>query len=147
MMLAELTGLEIGSIITGFVFGAIGLLIAGVSAFRKQDVKLDQPVNITITEELHKVFAGKDVFDKHVAENSARHAELFSRIGAAAGGAENKISAEVTQIHARINLLDKSNSRLEATTELQNEKLNIMDDKLDGMPERIIATLKNTGAI
>ena len=80
MMLAELTGLEIGSIVTGFVFGSIGLLIAGVAAFKKTEVAVDQPVSVEVIEALHKQFAAKNEFDRHVLENSDRHALIFAKI-------------------------------------------------------------------
>lgn len=128
--------------------GTIGAMIVMIIALnKKQEVKVDQPVSITITEELHNSFAAKESFDKHCEENRREIENIFSKIGGVDRGAGNKISAEVTAIHARINLLDKSSGRLEATTELQNEKLKSMDSKLDGMPDRVIATLRNTGAI
>lgn len=130
------------------VVSTVGLfVVALIALMKKQDVKIEQPVSITITEELHKSFAARDVFERHCEENKREHENIFSRIGGVDRDSGAKITSEVTAIHARINLLDKSNGRLEATTELQNQQLKSMNDKLDGMPDRVIATLKNTGAI
>ncbi len=137
MMLAELTGLETGSLIVGFVFGAIGLALTGISVFGKAQVRVEQPVAITLTEELHKSFAAREVFEKHVEDNRRDHENIFSKIGGVDRGSGAKISTEVTAIHARINLLDKSNSRLEATTEMQNQTLSQITADVKRILERM----------
>jgi hypothetical protein len=48
---------------------AIAACVVSVIALnKKQDVKVEQPVSITVTEELHDMFAAKDVFEKHCEE-------------------------------------------------------------------------------
>jgi hypothetical protein len=124
------------------IAGAAALAYYLKETFWKGD-KNPQPFEVTKA----KQYVHKDDFDHFANENKREHENIFSKIGGVDRGSGVKISAEVAQIHARINLLDKSNARLEATSETQNEQLKSLDTKLDGMPERVIATLKNTGAI
>jgi len=143
MMLAEIST---GELVSNGV--ALGLfVVALVALFKKNDVKVEQPITVKVIEALHDKFASKVEFDRQAEENKREHENLFSKIGGVDRGFAQKVTNEVTAIHARINLLDKSSGRLEATTELQNEQLSALDKKLDGIPDRVIATLKNTGAI
>jgi uncharacterized membrane-anchored protein YhcB (DUF1043 family) len=139
MMLAEISPGEMA-----MTAATIGLfVVALIALLKKQEVKVDQPLDVSLVETL----ATKADLKEHIIEDRTEHANLFSKIGGMDRGMAQKISNEVTAIHARINLLDRSNGRLEATTELQNAQLKSLDDKLDAMPERVIATLKNTNAI
>lgn len=117
--------------------GTIGALIIMAAAFnKKQNVQFKQPVNVTISEELHKIFAAKETFDRHVAENKAEHEQLHSRIGGVDRGNGGKLNMEVTAVHVRINAIDKSVSRLEATTELQNQQLAAIQSDIKQLLQR-----------
>ena len=62
--------------------------------------QIQQPVNITITEELHKIFAAKEDFERHVAENGSVHRDLFSKLGGMERGArseDDKIRADLSE--------------------------------------------------
>ena len=74
--------------------------------------QIAQPVNVTITEELHKVFASKPEFENHLKDFREKHNTIWSTLRA-----ENqRISSEVTATREAI-------AGLEATTELQNQTL------------------------
>jgi hypothetical protein len=138
-MFAEVSQMEVWMLISQVVMAlaTVGALLFMAAAFNKrQKVQFQQPVSVTITEELHKVFASKENFDKHIAENRHEHDNIFSKIGGVDRGTGAKISTEVTAIHARINLLDKATGRLEAATEFQNQQLAQMDSKITRLLER-----------
>lgn len=140
MLLAELSGLEIGATICAIVFGALTIVIALISIFRKNDTTIStQPLIIAMQKE----FAGKHEFDAHVAANGAAHEAIFSKIGGVERGGNNKISVEIMAVHSRINGLEKSVGGLESLTQAQNAQLTSMDHKMDQMPSRIIADLRN----
>lgn len=139
-MLADISTGEIWML----VFSGLTVVIMFVGTFfKKTDVKVKQPFDVQIVEKL----ATKDELHALVADNNREHDNLFSKIGGMDRGIAKKISDEVTAIHVRINLLDKSSGRVEATTEAHSKQLEQLDDKVDGIPDRVIATLKNTGAI
>lgn len=145
MMLAELSGLEIGGIICGMVFGAGAMLISIIAVNKKQEVRVDQPVQVTITEELHKVFAAKESFDRHVAENQRQHQQfeadlktdrknnevhistrqktLFDEVKSTRESLEQKLDQKHQENSRRLNEVEKSIGGLEATTEMQNQQL------------------------
>ncbi|MEI8288787.1 MAG: hypothetical protein WCH99_04895 [Verrucomicrobiota bacterium] len=109
MMLAELTGLEIGSIVTGFVFGSIGLLIAGVAAFKKTEVAVDQPISVEIIEELHERFADKQDFNKHVEktekELTAMKEIIRKEIPAMVAEVNKAGEQRIRRVHSRLDPL------------------------------------------
>ena len=112
MMLAELTGLEVGGLICAIAFGGGSLIIAVIALNKKQEVRVEQPLNITITEELHKVFASKPEFEKHLIDFRDKHNEVWRTLRT-----ENqRISDEVTATREAI-------AGLEATSEMQNQTL------------------------
>ena len=81
MMFAELSGLETASLITGFVFGGVGLAIAGVAAFKKGSVEVSpQPFDVRVVEEMHKQFTPKTDFSAHVRDNDKQRGVLHGRI-------------------------------------------------------------------
>lgn len=116
MILAELTGLEIGSLICVIAFGGGSLLVAIVALNKKQEVKVEQPVSITITEELHKVFANREAFNEHVADNKREVENIFSKIGGVERGLAAKIHNEMSAINEdrrrTLELLNRRNERI-----------------------------------
>lgn len=121
-MFAELTGLEIGSIITGFVFGAIGLLIAGVSAFKKQEVRVDQPLNVQLLE----TFVAKSEFTNHVTENKKDFEAMRNEL---------REDRKNNEIHAS----QRSSGIYKKIDDVREE----LSEKIDQMPSKIIADLRN----
>jgi len=103
---------------------------------RKSTTIDGQPVEVKVTEEMHKEFASKKEFEEFTAKAERQRTELWVTLRA-----ENlRLDNNVTVVRENVAALAKS-------TELQNEHLAKMDDKLDAMPDRVIATLRNTGAI
>ena len=90
------------------------VIISIVALNRKQEVKVEQPVSITITEELHKVFANREAFNEHVADNKREHENIFSKIGGVERGLSAKIHGEMTAINEdRRRTLEQLNRRNE----------------------------------
>ena len=77
MMLAELTGLEIGGCIVAMVVGLGGLAIGVISLNKKTPVEISgQPLTVEIVEALHEQFAAKDDFNKHVEKTDKEFAAM-----------------------------------------------------------------------
>jgi hypothetical protein len=136
MMLAEMSGLEIGSVICAIIFGAATLILAIVSIFKKTEVKVEQPVSITITEELHKVFANREAFEKHIGENREDHDKIFSKIGGVERGAATSLEQKVETVRRDVVIVGNQVAALKSQTDLQNQQLARMDSKLDRLAER-----------
>ena len=125
MMLADaITWGQIG------VFSTIAATAVAVAAyFSRSRVEISpQPFEVKAAEQ----FARKHELDR-----------LETLVTTAARDREKKDGL----MHEKINSVDRKVAALERATDLQNDKLSVMDEKLDGMPDRMIATLKNTGAI
>jgi homospermidine synthase len=112
------------------------VVVSIVALSRKQEVKVEQPVTITITEELHKIFAGREVFEKHVAENREDHADIFKKIGGVERGAASTIDQRVEVVRRDLVQVGQQVSGLQSETKLQNQQLARMDAKLDRLTER-----------
>ena len=123
MMLAELSGLEIAGVICGMAFGAGALLISIVAVNKKQEVRVEQPVNVTITEELHKVFASKETFETHVAENKREHDNFFAKLGGVERGAAANLAGRFDKISEELTGQGKDIAGLKKETEMQNQTL------------------------
>ena len=130
---------------------------------------MEQPVSITITEELHKVFAAKDEFDRHVATNhrehdtiraeqkkdrddnqlhvSARQKTLFDEIKSTRASMESKLDQKHAENSTRLNHVEKSIGGLEATTKGQNDQLTRMENTMRDMPGKIVADIVNAKKI
>lgn len=136
MILAEASGLETAGIISAIIVGGFSVIIATIALIKKQQVQVDQPVQVTITEELHKVFAAKEAFEQHVKDDKREHENLFSKIGGVDRGNGEKMSREVGAIHSRINGIEKSLGGLEKAAELQNQQMASLDAKITRILER-----------
>ena len=136
MMLAELTGLEVGGLICAIAFGGGSLIIAVIALNKKQEVRVEQPVSVTISEELHKVFAAKDAFESHVAENKNDHEKMFSKIGGVERGAAASIEQRVEIVRRDLVAVGNQVAGIQSETKLQNQQLARMDAKLDRLAEK-----------
>jgi len=117
--------------------GTIGAMVVSVIALnKKQEVRVQQPVTITITEELHKIFAAREVFEKHVAENREDHDKIFTKIGGVERGAAATIEQRVEVVRRDLVEVGKQVSGLDSKTELQNQQLARIDSKLDRLAEK-----------
>ena len=122
-MLAELTGLEIGGCIVAIVVGVSGLVIGIIGLLKKTEVKVEQPVSVTITEELHKIFAAKEAFETHVAENKKEHENFFTKIGGVERGAAANLAGRFDRISEELIEQGKDIAGLKKETEMQNQTL------------------------
>ena len=129
MMLAEATGpsqLEIWMLIGQLLMaiGTIGALVLMAAAFnKKQNVAFKQPVSVTISEELHKVFAAKEAFENHIAENKKEHENFYSKIGGVERGAAANLAGRFDKISSELTEQGKDIAGLKKETELQNQTL------------------------
>ncbi len=109
--------------------------------------------------------ASKEEFTAHVERNQKEHDQIFARIGGAERGLGQKVEAmdtdwhqfieqkfatmiatdhaSRTEIHKRINALEKDTAGTRAAVELQTGQLGRLDKKIDEMPDRILANLAN----
>lgn len=84
------------------IFG--GLLAAvyyGKEIFfsKKEQVQIsNQPLAITLVEELHKQFAGKKEFTDLTSNNTARHSQLFNRIDQVERQAREQMEDKFTEL-------------------------------------------------
>ena len=115
MMLAEVSQMEVWMLIAELLIaiGTLGALGYMAAAFnKKQQVQFKQPVSVTISEELHKVFASRQDFDNHLHDFKEKHNEIWRTLR----GENQRISNEVVSTREAI-------AGLTATTELQNQQL------------------------
>lgn len=80
-LLAEMNGLEVGGLICSIIFGALSLVIATTALFKKSDTVISpNPLPVEVVKALHEQFANRDHFEKHLSQNTQRHAQLFAQI-------------------------------------------------------------------
>jgi len=133
MMLAQLSGLEIGSIICAIVFGASTIVLALISIFKKTETVISpQPLIVAMQKE----FASKHEFDVHVAHNHGVHDQIFSKIGGVERGAASSLEMKVEVVRKDLIHVGNQVSGLKAQTDLQNQQLARMDSKLDRLAEK-----------
>ena len=77
-----------------------------------------------------------DDFRDSQRHNDEVHEQIFSKLNGIGRGADNKISAEITAVHSRVNAIEKSIGGLEASNAMQNQQLARMDAKIDRLIER-----------
>ena len=113
---------------------ALGLLMTGVMAyymkvqsdsFREQTrlmnkqatspQQIAQPVHVTVTEELHNLFASKPEFEKHLQDFREKHNIIWTTL-----------RSENTRIGTEVVATREAIAGLEATTEIQNQQLAAM---------------------
>ena len=118
--------------------GTIGALIVAIIAVnKKQEVRVDQPVNVTITEELHKTFAAKEDLKSHVAETK----DEFRRV-ARERSDDLRLAAQ-----SRRTMYEKQDATRKELTERSDAVRKDLGEKIDSIPDQVIATLRNAGAI
>jgi outer membrane murein-binding lipoprotein Lpp len=96
-------------------------------------------------------FAGEPVdrkeFDKHVAENTLIHNQLFAKIGGAERGLESRLATRMDKfeteteqsrrlMHQDINAIGNDVAALKKEAELANQRAFQMDTKIDRLIER-----------
>jgi ferritin-like metal-binding protein YciE len=87
--------------------------------------------------------ATKKEFDQHVESSDERIRRLEDK-----REEDLRISAMTRRkLHEDIQDIGKQVAGLTATTTQQTGQLQTLDRKIDGMPERVITTLRNTGVI
>ena len=129
MMLAEITQMEIWMLVAEILIaiGTVGALLLMVASFnKKQNIQFKQPVSVTISEELHKEFASREDFEKHLADFKEKHSEVWRTLR----GENQRISDEVTKTREAI-------AGLEATTQMQNQQLAGMQSDIKKILGRI----------
>lgn len=99
----------------------------------KQRVKVDQPLAVTIVEEMHKRFAERSEFEKHVVSNTQRHAQLFNELDRIERAARDTLDRRMT---------DLNEDRRQTLADL-NSKLEEMRKEISSMPSRIITDILN----
>jgi hypothetical protein len=120
MLFAEISGIEIASLVTSIVVGAGGLIIAIVMLSKKQDVQVSpNPMSVELVESL----VTKDEYNKHTERNEATHRDIFSKIGGVERGAASILDAKITGIWNEVGQQGKSIASLQKETELQNQTL------------------------
>lgn len=121
-MLAEMSGLEIGALICSLIFGGVGMLVGITGLFKKQDVKVDQPLNVQLLES----FTTKKDFDSHAADNKREFEAIRTEL---------REDRKNNEIHASA----RSKSIYDKIDDVREE----LSDKIDAMPSRIVADLRN----
>ena len=85
------------------------VVISIIAVNKKQEVKVEQPVSITITEELHKSFASKEAFEKHVQDMKGEIDRLDEILRVEIPEMERRITSaadqRVRRLHQRIDPL------------------------------------------
>jgi flagellar motility protein MotE (MotC chaperone) len=128
MMLAEISQMEVWMLISQIVIavGTIGALLFMAASFNKKtNVAFKQPVSVTISEELHNVFASKTEFEKHLADFKEKHKEVWATLR----GENQRISSEVTATREAI-------AGLESTTGMQNQQLAAIQSDIKRLLEK-----------
>jgi len=116
-ILAELTGLETAGLICAIIFGGIGSLVGVIAMFKKQEVAVQQPVDIQIIEQ----FVSKAEFNAHVATVNREIFQLREIFRKEIPEMERRISEagenRVGKLHDRINDVLSEVSTLEGKIE------------------------------
>jgi hypothetical protein len=139
MILSEITNSELGA----WLYAAVTV------------VQLAATITVLVTinskQRREVSFAGEPVdrkeFDKHVAENSAVHAQLFARIGGAERGIESRVMTRLDKsetdsrefrrlVHEEITAIGNDVAALKKESELANQRACQMDSKIDRLIER-----------
>ena len=126
-MLADISPGEIWMI---SLTAAMVVVMAIGTFFKKSDVNVQQPLDVQIIESL----VSKDDFGQHTLRVDRELTALWNTMRTENTAIRREITDAVTHSQEVVtNRLDANRAEL--------------NNKLDGMPERIIATLKNTSAI
>jgi hypothetical protein len=133
MILADATTWQTGTSIVQSVACIAAVIIALVALFRKTDTQVSpQPLIIAMEKE----FVPRRDFDTLAKDNSARHAELFSKIGGVERGANSSIENKVEVVRRDLVVVGNQVSALQSETKNQNQQLARMDAKLDRLAEK-----------
>lgn len=143
-MIAEISSGEIWLVVSSVAGTIIALIALLVVAFKKTDTVISpQPLIVAMQKE----FATKHEFDAHVNRNSEDHDKIFSKIGGVERGAKSTTDQQVEVVRKDLIHVGNQVAGLQVETRTQSVQLNRMEKNIVEMPNQIIATLKNTGAI
>ena len=123
--------------------GAMALTAVVSTFFKKTDVSVQQPVQVTITEELHKIFANKETVEKHFKENREDHDKIFAKIGGVERGGRDAVESKVETVRKDVVIVSNQVSALKAQTDSQNHQLNRIERTVSEMPGKIVADIVN----
>jgi hypothetical protein len=139
MIFADITNSELG----GWLYAAATVAqLAGTITLL---------VTINSKQRREVSFAGEPVdrkeFDKHVAEDSAVHSQLFAKIGGAERGIESRVMSRLDKaegesrelrrlVHLEITAIGNDVAALKKEAELANQRSCQMDSKIDRLIER-----------
>lgn len=141
MMFAELTGLEIGGCIVAIVVGVSGLAIGIIGLLKKTEVQVEQPVSVKVIAEMHEEFASRTAFEAHMQKTDDEFAALRDEHRRDRELSEQSARTRITGVYSRVDA-----TRMELSTKMDDNRRELSSE-INSMEARIIATLKNTGAI
>jgi hypothetical protein len=139
MIIADITNSELGAWLYAAV--TVAQLAATITVL----------ITINSKQRREVSFAGEPVdrkeFDKHVAEDSAIHSQLFARIGGAERGIESRVMTRMDKtetdsrefrrvVHEEITAIGNDVAALKKEAELANQRACQMDSKIDRLIER-----------
>lgn len=111
----------------------VGLFVVNlVTSFRKQDVKVDQPLSVKMAE----LLVTKDEFHRHQDHNENVHKEIFAKIGGVDRGANVNLDRKVAEIRQEQVAQGKLIAGLQASTEMQNQQLTAIQSSLQQMLQK-----------
>lgn len=138
MLFAELTGLETAGIICSIVAGVLGSASGVIMLFKRQEVQVQQPVDVQLVKALHDQFAAKEDFDRLVEHNAMTHRDLFLKINGVERGARERLEEKLDAMQrsseeARVRLHQRLNTVLEAVSELRGTVNQMSARRADGV--------------
>lgn len=111
----------------------VGLYLQGR---RKKHTEISpQPFAVEIVKAVHEQFAAKVDFEKHIADNTKRHAQIFEKI--------EQVKEQTTK---EVRGLSEKIVALQTETGLQSKqlgKLDAMEKEISAMPGKVVANIVN----
>lgn len=147
MMLAELSGLEIGATICAIIFGALTLVLALISIFKRSDTEISpQPLIVAMEKEFltRREFSTHVIrYEGHVKNSEEKHANLDRRIREAEKSASVEIEKHIEVVRKDVGGLSAHLSAVQAVCTIQNKQLERIEQNQTDMPGKIVADLLN----
>lgn len=129
MILADISTGEVWMIV---LTGLMAVAALAGTFWKPTNVQVQQPLDVQVVESL----VTKEDCGSKMGRQDASLRELWQTVRSENQRIDNSVAA-----------LREALGALKASNEIQNHQLASLDRKLDGIPERVIATLRNTGAI
>lgn len=147
MMLADITNLEIAATICAIIFGALTLILALISIFKKTDAQISpQPLIIAMEKEFltRKEFSTHVIkYEGHLKSSEEKHATIDRRIREVEKSAAIEIEKHIEIVRKDVGGLSAHVSALQAINSLQTDQLaRIEADQKDAF-SKIMADLLN----